>query len=253
MPRRKSLGGITVAIAGSWALVVHAVPIVTVAVSGKHAVGLSGNYESIYNLTLTDTGLAAFKATVRNPEYIGGLWAGSIGNPQLIIRDGGPAPGMPDTTVDDMWMGVAPVISNNRQLAFSAGLAVTGVPERPNTNTAFWAGPTGSPLLVAKIGAAAPGIPGAYFADYLMLAFPTIASGRTIFANEVAGPGIDYTNREGLWEGPFSAPQLLFRSPQHAPGTPDGVNFGDFWGPLDRKSTRLNSSHSVTSRMPSSA
>ena len=71
MSRTKILGGIAVAIASSWSLVVHAVPVVPVAVAGKHAVGLSGNYEDIYNLTLTDSGLAAFKATVRNPEYIG--------------------------------------------------------------------------------------------------------------------------------------------------------------------------------------
>src|SRR5438128_7039879 len=109
MSPTKILGGTAVAIAGSWSLVVHAVPVVPVAIAGKHAIGLSGNYENIYNLTLTDSGLAGFKATVRNPEYIGGLWVGSIGSPQLIIRSGGPAPGMPaDTTVDDMWMGVPP-------------------------------------------------------------------------------------------------------------------------------------------------
>ena len=32
----------------------------------------------------------------------------------------------------------------------------------------------------------------------------------------------------------------------------DGVDAGD-GGPVDRKSTRLNSSHAITSRMPSSA
>ena len=66
MSPTKILGGIAIAIAGSWSLVVHAVPVVPVAIAGKRAVGLSGNYENIYNLTLTDSGLAGFKATVRN-------------------------------------------------------------------------------------------------------------------------------------------------------------------------------------------
>ena len=126
MSGTRILGGIAIAIAGNSSLA-HAVPVVPVAIVGKHAVGLSGNYENIYNLKLTDTGLAAFKATVRNPEYIGGLWVGTIGSPQLIIRSGGPAPGMPaNTTVDDMWMGVPPALFNDGQLAFSVGLAAPG-------------------------------------------------------------------------------------------------------------------------------
>ena len=52
---------------------------------------------------------------------------------------------------------------------------------------------------------------------------------------------------------PIPAAGVLLASRRHAPGaTVIIINHDDHW-PLDRKSTRLNSSHIQKSRMPSSA
>ena len=72
-----------------------------------------------------------------------------------------------------------------------------------------------------------------------------------ISAKIYSGPGAEsLTAAAAAWDalaGELQSTAAQFQS------TIAGLVGGDWTGPSDRKSTRLNSSHCVTSRMPSSA
>ena len=73
--------------------------------------------------------------------------------------------------------------------------------------------------------------------------------GRLVYAGRV-GTGIDYAELERLWRRlqPLATSQMALDEPP-----PRDSRFGSPLTLRDRKSTRLNSSHSGESRMPSSA
>jgi hypothetical protein len=50
-------------------------------------------------------------------------------------------------------------------------------------------------------------------------------AGQTAFRGNVTGGGVDSTNNEGIWLATSGSLALAVRSGDHAPGTPDGVNF----------------------------
>jgi hypothetical protein len=49
--------------------------------------------------------------------------------------------------------------------------------------------------------------------------------GETLFFSTITGPGVDFTNSEGLWSGHPGSLTLLARTGSQAPGTPSGVMF----------------------------
>jgi hypothetical protein len=223
----KICGGIVLGAVGALPFVADAVPITPVAVVGHPAPGMGGNFDNVYNITINDAGLVSTKATVRNPAYNSALWIGTPTSLQLLVRMGQVAPDTPPETIfNDLEPGLPVPIGSDGQIVFEANIEGPTFPDIMNNG--IWGGPAGAPHLIARVGVPAHGVPGATYGYYADFDFFSVASGRIIYPNQLAGGSITEANKYGLWEGPINSPELLFRSPQHAPGTPDGVNFGRF-------------------------
>ncbi len=180
---------------------------------------------------LNSAGQTAFTATltgngvnVHNDE---GIWLGGSGNLVLVVRQGNPAPDTPN----DVYYGSLglPVLNAAGQIAFSAYLTGTGV---PFTNSqGIWSGSSGNLELVARSGIQAPGTPAGVQYLGFQAREPVINGvGQTAFNATLFGGGVDATNDSGIWSEGSGNLALVVREGSHAPGTPSGVNFGDFFG-----------------------
>jgi hypothetical protein len=182
-------------------------PITPVVVSSK--TDPSG---SIYNITINDAGVVTTKLRAHG---VGALYAGKAGDLHLVASEGG--------MIHDLKLNIPVPITLDGEVAFGGDLS-GGV-------NALFAGPSNNPSLVARQGAPAPGVPGTVYADPYALSFPSFSqSGGIIYANRVAGPGVDDWNQFGLWGGTPQSPTLLFRSGDPAPGLSDGARFWIFGG-----------------------
>jgi hypothetical protein len=156
----------------------------------------------------------------------GGLWAGTVGNLQLVAREGDPAPG---TTVafatgiryfqDQLHLAM----NDSGAVAFRAKLAGTGVTTA--NDQALYAGMSGALALVARLGGAAPDAGGATFVKAGTETFtpPSInASGQILFRGHLTGTGVTPTNADAIWFGNPAAPTIAVRGGRavSGPGIP---------------------------------
>jgi hypothetical protein len=212
------------AAAGFSCATASAATITPVAVRGKPAPGANANYGNISFAHLNDAGLVS---VFGGAGSFTGIWGGAPGSLQLHVRDGVQAPGMPTGWIMEQIMpNLDQNIASDGRIAFGAS------PRDPASGSnvaSMWVGPLGSPQLIARVGGAAQGVPGATYTNSAqMLFFSSPESGRVVFGNNLSGPGIDASNSAGLWEGSTNSPSPLFRGGQQAPGLPDGVVWSNF-------------------------
>jgi len=173
----------------------------------------------------------AFNASMRgltiNEENDTGIWLGRPNALALAAREGDRPPGTGTGVMFESFGDV--VVDAGNQVAFGAMLrgAVSD-----QDDTGIWAGPAGALRLVARENAAPPGIAsdGVEFATF---GPPVLSADSQIaFQAVMRGLGINRENREGIWAGSIARPTLLARSGDHAPETPDDVNFLSFNDPV---------------------
>jgi hypothetical protein len=201
---------------------------------GEHAPGTSPEY-TFYgfdgvNLEINSMGQARLYSRLSNNGIYNwwhpdeGIWSGPVGSLSLVVRNGDHAPGMPaDISFDDLsW----PSLSASGHVAFYSTLAGPQL-DYPQ-NESLWSDRSGSLALVARYGDSAPGLPSGVFFRTLGYDPKLDAAGHVAFHGNVAGPGITDANNEGFWSDVGSSLALVARTGDHAPGMPDGVNFGTF-------------------------
>lgn len=149
-----------------------------------------------------------------------GVWLGVPGQIQSIAHNGLPVPGMPGTYFDG---GSYPSINDSGWVSFGAG--TVGAAQIDG----IWRGTPNQAELVAAEGQSAPGTgPGIVFAGSFGPA--TInGQGKVVFMDSLVGPGVDSSNRSGIWFGTSADLQLVARMGNAAPGTDPGVVFGGFY------------------------
>jgi hypothetical protein len=207
-----------------------------VARTGSHAPGTPAgvNFESfaLYSrIGLDDAGQTAFlgylTGTGVNDTNQSGIWMERAGNLTLVARSGDPAANGPGAT---NFAGFYPPIVNEAgQLAFQAGLSgrITSLNDR-----GIWSGAPDQLVLKAQKGMRAAGLPvGVNYSSFNEYELLLNDAGRIAFTGYVTGLGINDSNAEGLWAETSNGLHLIARRSDHAPGTPDGVRFGEpgFW------------------------
>ena len=161
-----------------------------------------------------------------------GIWAERSGGLDLVARSGDDATGT-SSGVQYSEFG-STTFNNAGQTAFLAWLTGSGVDA---TATGIWSEGSGNLYLVAREGDRSPGTPdGVVFTgtedvnepNDLVPAFwelVTNSAGRTAFLGTLGGTGVDSTNRGGIWSESSGSLELVARTGNHAPGTPDDVKF----------------------------
>ena len=195
---------------------------------GVHYSGLNPGQSLVSNRAAQ----AAFTADLQSGglPWGAGLFAGSAGNVRAVALSGNHAPGTPSGSVFATFGG--PALNDAGRTAFLAALepGSNGVIYRVN-HTGVWSeGSAGTVVLVARAGSQAPGTPGGvtFGPEFFPPAFNN--AGRTAFAADLAGSGVNTTNDTGLWYTTPTGLQLVARSGTRAPGTPAGVTFANFYG-----------------------
>jgi hypothetical protein len=207
---------------------------------GDAAPGTPDNYGGsgqihILPLSFNDAGQVAFWDTVNGPDVVlsvnrYALFAGGVGSMQLIVRTGSPAAGAPPGVNYGQAVGLTtPSINDSGQLAFAMSWT-TGLAGVDSTNDAvLYAGPIGSPQLIAREGDPAPGTPpGTSYAAPAGGFGKILAlndSGGIYFEADLTGPSVTSANNAAYFAGPWAAPKLIAREGDAAPGTPAGVTF----------------------------
>jgi hypothetical protein len=152
------------------------------------------------------------------------IYAGSPGSPQIAARLGDVAPGT----------GLAysqlfnPKLNDLGQIAFRATLDVNDlVPD-----DAIFAGSPGSVQLVARKGAAAPGMAAGVTYNFLSTDPTTNDAGQIAYVADLTGPGITGTNSRVMYlatiGSPTPVPVIAARRGDQAPGAPTGVRYNNF-------------------------
>jgi formylglycine-generating enzyme required for sulfatase activity len=152
-----------------------------------------------------------------------GIWSEGSGSLALVARTGSQAPGTPNGVNYSGSRFLPPVLNDAGQTAFRAVLTGSGVDS--SNRLGIWSEGSGSLALVARAGSQAPGT--ANNVNYASLFDPVMNdAGQTAFVAELTGSGVDSTNNSGIWSEGLGSLALVARSGDHAPGTPNGVNFG---------------------------
>jgi hypothetical protein len=93
----------------------------------------------------------------------------------------------------------------------------------------LWTNVSGSLTLVARKGSQAAGAPtGVNYGTFTHSGWPVLNdAGQVAFITELAGTSVNSSNDEGIWLGKPDALALMARRGDPAPGTSNGVRFGD--------------------------
>lgn len=193
------------------------------------------NFSFLESAALNSAGQTAFSATLTGTgvtsENNSGIWSEGGGSGlALVARTGSQAPGT-DPGVNFRSLDSTPKLNDAGQMAFRGGLTGTGVTSA--NDFGIWSEGGGSGLaLIAREGDNAPGTTNGV--NFSFLINPELnGAGQTAFRGELTGPGVTDANTSGIWsEGGGSGLALVARSGDPAPGTPDGVNFGNFSDPV---------------------
>lgn len=155
-----------------------------------------------------------------------GLWIGVPGSLSLVTRSGSRAPDTSDDQVySDFFVDTTiPSLNAAGQLAFRAGLRGPGVDA--SNDEGIWFGGPGTLRLVAREGSR--GFGSSDDPIYQSLSAPVLSDvGQLAFRCTLRGTGVNSANDTAYCVGTPGSPVLQVREGTHAPGTPDGVYFGD--------------------------
>lgn len=204
-----------------------------VAREGDHAPGLPDDItlSSLSAHSLNNAGQIAFPSSFKQSGVAipgGGIWTNRSGALALVVRDGQQAPGTPSGVNFSSLGSSRPQLNDAGQIAFHAYLNGNGV---DGTNwDGIWSEGSGGLALVARAGDHAPGTPSGVNFDRptpFGLGLNSLNNaGHVAFQSYLSGSGIDATNNEGIWSNRTGSLALVARAGDHAPGTPNGVNFG---------------------------
>ncbi|BBO32810.1 hypothetical protein PLANPX_2422 [Lacipirellula parvula] len=148
------------------------------------------------------------------------IYAGLLGSPQLVARTGDAAPGTP-AGVKYSSVGT-PALNDAGWVAHVAGLTGSGVTSA--NDEALFAGPGGALQLVARKGDNAPGVPASV--KYEALSPPALNdAGQVAYHAVLTGSGVTVANDRAIYAGSRTAPQLVARTGDAAPGMPAGVTY----------------------------
>jgi hypothetical protein len=150
------------------------------------------------------------------------ILAGPLHHPQIVAREGHPAPGYPAGVVFRSLALVEPILGSGGQVAFTATVEGPGI---DTTNgTAVWAGLPGALRIICRRGGAAVDLAeGVVYSTSTGATFALAglnAHGEAVFKTGVEGPGIGLPNNEGVWGG---QPEFLSLLAQRE----DAVDLGD--------------------------
>jgi hypothetical protein len=176
----------------------------------------------IHGPAMNNAAQIAFMASITGPGVTSSdnaaIFSEGSGGLALVARRGDPAPGLAD--------GVR-FISFNRPVLNDAGavafVATTG------GGWTLYSNVSGDLTLIANTGQQVPGLPpGVTFAEFSSWQFPILNDiGHLVFRARLLGGGID---NQSLWLARDGALELVARTGEHAPGTPDGVLFQAHFG-----------------------
>ena len=193
------------------------------AVPGEDAI-----YSSLSSPVLNDSGEMVFSSYITgNLEWSSSntvrvLHEVHNGNVSIIYKAGDPVPGVSGAEFDDF--GDFDMNASGK-LVFSA--SIHGESIDFTNNYGIWSDVSGNLALVARKGAQAPGAPvGAVF-SYVSDKPVVNDNGQIAFTAslENGAGGVDNSNRYGIWYETDGRPELIVRTGDRAPGTPDGVVF----------------------------
>lgn len=174
---------------------------------------------------MNDLGHLSFRATITGPGVDAtnnlGLWVFRETTSELVARTGTQAPDTaPGVLFGDFW---DPRINNNSTLAFRAALtgAVT-----PNDDTGIWSQSNGIMSLQLREGQPAASLENGTTLGNL--GYPLLnAKGAFSVTSRLTGPSVTSTNDYALWIQRQGLLTLLAREGNRAPGTPEGVLWGE--------------------------
>ena len=164
-----------------------------------------------------------------------GVWLGHPGSLTPVMLSGNQAPSLPAGAKFDFGFPFADgnmAINSAGKVAFRAIVSGGGIAGDPS----IWTTASGTVSLVALTGDSAPGTPsGANFGSYWNPIFGTPVindAGFVAFAGSLQtdSGGVTMFNDSGIWSQGSGALTLIAREGSHAPGTPEGVVFGQFAG-----------------------
>jgi len=204
-----------------------------VAREGDSASGLPGGviFDSLFSSIprLNSAGQTAFNGSLAGSGVHSGndfgIWSEGSGSLALVARVGDPVLGATNETLSYGGFGNFFVLNSAGQMAFKAGLQGSGV----SPFTSIWSEGFGSLTMVARSGDQAPDTPsGVIFRNFRD---PLLNSaGQTAFMGFLAHTtgGANRTNDGGVWSEGSGSLALVAREGEPAPGTPSGVQFGNF-------------------------
>lgn len=148
----------------------------------------------------------------------------------LVARSGDAAPGAGQGVVFDEFIPYGPPGFNDAGQSLFLASIIDSADNSPQ-GLGLWSQGTGTLQLVARTGDQAPGAgPGITFAG---ITNPVINdAGRVVFAGELSGPGVNSTNRFGIWSNVNGSLELIAREGDQAPGLTPGAVFENIKAPL---------------------
>jgi hypothetical protein len=188
---------------------------------------------------LNGAGQTAFYGALADGRL--GLWSEGPGSLAMVVAEGVHAPVLPSGVSfsfaiiyepnKDIFTDF-PHLNDAGQTAVALGLTGTGV--NNTNNIGSWSGVDLNNLaLLAREGGQAAGSPaGAKYGDFK---FPIGLNnaGQVALISDLQGSGINSSNDSGLWSGSAGGLALVARDGSPAPGTASGINFSDFFIPIE--------------------
>ena len=197
-------------------------------------------YDSFSAPALNDAGAVAYVAALAGASVVvtangtvgndSSVYVGSPLAPLLIARTGSTAPG---TASGTKYVGFAtsavgrPQVNGNGQVAFTAGLTVSGTNATGGGSGVFLGTVTGDVQPVALPGSAAPGLSVGVTRSSLSASVLS-TGGQVAYLAALAGTGVTSANDSAIYVGTAAASTLVAREGTVAPGAADGATFGTF-------------------------
>jgi hypothetical protein len=211
----------------------HAATLRTVALSGQQVPGMPDGtvFTGFGSPVLNDAGQTAFKGSYSNGSNFGqGVLSEGAGSLNLVGAVGQQVPGMPDGVTYYNFPNPGRIVINDAgQTAFGAEITGPGV-NFTNSEGIWSSGPDGS-APVARSGEQAVGAPAGVVYEFdserSTRQFCFNDAGQVAFQSHLYDSGAGFYIGYGIGAKRDGGLELVARKGNHAPGTPDGVNFSD--------------------------
>lgn len=206
-----------------------------VTLDGAQAAGLAPGvtYNSIGSVAINPNGALALTAIIQGPgitfyqndrlayEFTSGSWA-------IEARSNDPAPGAdpyPNVLFDAF--GGPGVMGMDAIGRMGIYCLLKGSGVTTSNRFGFWFGPPGALTLVARTGSQAGGLPGGVVYGLFGLHMALNNSGQVAFGAPLSGAGVDTTNNEAIFAGPYQSAGAVLRKGDATPGVA-GARFRTF-------------------------